>query len=338
MRGWAWGVIGVIVLTATCAARAEEPAAHRSVIKSRDTVLFVGDSLVSESAWSREVGAGLLRVRAGEQIRTYTASWAGAIVAGGSEEVGRGRNESGVLWVSRVALTTRPTVMVMAFGWDDALRRGGVEGGAFERAYEEGLEAIVKASRARVREMFLVSPPADGPAGVLGERERARLASIGAATARVAGRHGARVIALHEGAAREGIAATWEVGSGVRMEGAPSVVAASAVLGGLGFTGEELSSVGWAPCPEPVFERARGHLALGVTPEDRERSRTFRVAGALAAYDESFDLVWRQMELRLAVTNEHRENILLWQRMQVERDWQGVERIVMAREEADGAP
>ncbi len=314
---------------------AADGPAHRTIIKPRDTILFVGDSLVADSAWTREVGAGVLRVRSGEQVRTYTASWAGAIIAGGAEEAGRGRGESALLWVPRVTLSTRPTVLVMAFGWDDALRRGGAEGEAFESRFEAGLEAVVGSVRQRVRELFLVTPPADGPEGTLTDRERARLAGISGATLRVAARHGVKVVALHEGGAREGLSGAWDAASGVRLEGAPSVVAASHVLEGLGFSGAELSRVGWAPCSEPVFERAREHLAMEVHPAEGERSRTFRVAGALASYDQDFDVLWRQLEMRLAVTNEHRVDMLGWQRMEVERNWLALERIVTASEETD---
>ncbi len=336
MKGlFGWIVcIGAMAL-GTCFAQAEDAPAHRRTLKTRDTVLVAGDSFVARSAFATQVGAGVLRVRAGEQIRTYSASWDGAIVADGAAEAGKGRNESAALWVPRITLTTRPTVLVMAFGWDDALRRGGPEGEAFERAYEEGLEMVVKSVRHRVRELFLVTPPADGPEGSLTDRERARLASAAAATVRVAGRLEATLVSLHEGAPREGIAATWEASSGARFEGAPSVVAASWTLRSMGFGAEELSRVGWSPCPEPVFERARDHLALEVKPNVDEVSRTFRVSQALRAYDSDFELLWREMEMRLSVTNEHREDMLLWQRIEVERGWTGVERIVNSTEEVD---
>ncbi|MGD9692905.1 MAG: SGNH/GDSL hydrolase family protein [Phycisphaerales bacterium] len=333
----AWVACVALVVVSGGVARGQEGADHRKVIKTRDTVLFLGDSLLAQSGLSSQVSAGILRVRTGEQVRTYTASWDGAIVADGAAEAGKGRAESAILWVPRVALSTRPTILVMAFGWDDALRRGGAEGEAFEKAYEEGLEHVLKTIRHRVREVFLVTPPADGPDGVLNDRERARLASIAAATARVAGRVDARVVSLQEGGVGRGIVETWDGASGARFEGAPSVIAASCVLRAIGFSAEELSRVGWAPCPEPVFERARGHLALDVSPVSGEVSRTFRLTQALRTYNTDYELLWRDMEMRLAVTNERREDILSWQRIEVERDWVGVERIAAATEEVDAA-
>lgn len=325
MRLVAVFVAGVVALASVASADGDGARDHRRTIKTRDALLFVGDSLVAQSAWTRESGVGILGVRQGEQIRLFTASWAGAIVAGGTEEVGRGRMESAILWVPRVTLTTRPTVMVVALGWDDALRHGGPEGEAFEREFERGLESVVTSVRHRVRELFLVTPPNDAAPGALGDRERARLAAVGAATSRVAGRHEAGVIALHEGRAAEALRATWEEASGVRLEGAASVVAASFVLEAMGYSGEELTAFGWAACPEPTFARAQAHLAAPVEATPAQMARAFGMAGALSAYEESFDLAWRQLEMRLAVTNEHREDMLGRQRMQVELDWVAVE-------------
>lgn len=319
-------------------------AVHETLIKPRDAVLVVGDDFVLASAWPRMFEAGLLRVRPTDRIRFFNAGWPGATIGEPTPDAGADsgafdRPQPATLWLQRLIFTARPTIVLLAFGQSDALAamRAGLTPNAFGARFEKDLDSLVTKTLAlQVRAVALVSPPAAEalPSGA-GERADAALNDYLRAAHEAAVALAARRSLVHIDAFTPSMNArkkAAERGATVRFtaDGAVpnalgSLVAAGAALRDLGVAAADLSRLGWAPAPMETFDAAKPYLPADIRPDAKQADTTFGLVQMLAQYDDHFDLLWRQMEMRLHPAHARRADLLTMHRLEVENNWRAIE-------------
>lgn len=334
-------------------------AIHETLIKPRDGVLIVGDDLVLASAWPRMLETGILLARPGDRIRFSNAGWPGATIApptnaADDEQLAPERPQSATLWLQRVLFTVRPTVVVLAFGRSDALAAldEGITPGAFEAQFEQRLDAMVtKTLSFQVRSVALLSPPAsdaaphalapEAPPGTppgtdapppTPSRINDYLRAAHDASLAVAKRRNLVHLDAFTPTMKAAIALRAAPDPAIRLsraDGTPtavgSLIVAAAALRDLGVAAADLSRLGWAPAPLDEFRRAAPYLPTDIRPDPARAGDAFALAQLIAAYDQHFDLLWRQLEMRLHPLHSKRADILSMHRIEVENDWRAVE-------------
>lgn len=343
-------------------------AVHETLIKPRDGVLIVGDDLVLASAWPRMFETGVLLARPNDRIRFSNAGWPGATIAppmntADDEQLAPERPQSAALWLQRLLFTVRPTVVVLAFGRSDAMAalEEGLTPGAFEAQFEGRLDAMVtKTLSLQVRSVALLSPPAsdappraltpdappgaDSPAGSVPgappptpSRINDYLRAAHDAALAVAKRRNLVHLDAFTPTMKAAIALRATPDPAVRLSRADatptavgSLIVAAAALRDLGVAASDLSRLGWAPAPLDEFRRATPYLPTDIRPDPARAGEAFALAQLIAAYDQHFDLLWRQLEMRLHPLHSKRADILSMHRIEVENDWRAVEEALKA--------
>lgn len=319
-------------------------AVHETLIKPRDGVLVVGDDFVLASAWPRMFEAGLLRVRPADRIRFFNAGWPGATIAEPTSDAAADsgapdRPQSATLWLQRLIFTARPTIVLLAFGQSDALAamRAGLTPNAFGARFEKDLDSLITRTLAlQVRSVALVSPSAAEalPSGA-GERADVALNDYLRAAHEAAAALAARRSLVHidaftpttnaqKKAAERGASVRFTI-DGAVPNPTGSLIAAGAALRDLGVAAADLSRLGWAPAPMETFDAAKPYLPADIRPDAKQADTTFALVQLLAQYDDHFDLLWRQMEMRLHPAHARRADLLTMHRLEVENNWRAIE-------------
>ena len=298
---------------------------HDRLLRERDVILWIGDETIEDGALPRFVNAALLRLHEASPLRCASVGVRGSTVDSARE------------WAPRVVMTTGASVVFVMLGTHDAGFAREPDEAAAE-AYGASLRALIEALRARrVREVVVVSPLALDEWTEVNDRlyegRNARLAQFAARAEAVAAEQGAVFLDLHAftmdawraAHARGGPAMTSD---GVRPTEAGAIVAASMALRGLGVTGTTLGWHGWSPTALERFEPVRDYLAEDVEPDPEQAARLFRLVRAMEVHDAHADALWRTLDQQLHPEHQHRIEMLVLQRGEVERNWATVRAVL----------
>ncbi|TVQ61896.1 MAG: hypothetical protein EA379_05645 [Phycisphaerales bacterium] len=294
---------------------------YAHLLRERDVVLWIGDETIEDGALPRFVNAALLRLFEDSPLRCGSIGVRGSTTASARE------------WAPRVVMTVGANVVFVMLGTHDAGFAREPDEAAAE-AYGASLRVLIETLRARrVREVVVVSPIALDEWTEVNDRlyegRNARLAQFAARAEAVAAEEGAVFLDLHTftkdvwraAHQRGGPAMTSD---GVRPTEAGAIVAASKALRGLGVTGTTLGWIGWAPTALERFEPVREFLVEDVDPDPEQAARMFRLVRAMDVHDAHADTLWRTLDQRLHPEHQHRVEMLVLHRGEVERNWASV--------------
>lgn len=258
-------------------------------IEAGDRVLFVGDDMTQQMFYSRATACALLAIMPEGKLRFFNGGKEGATV------------EQTIGWVEPLLELTRPTVVFVCLGLNEARGEGPVE--QVVASYREQMVKLVGVIRGweGVRVAVILGPAAvaaEGP-GLPGVPRNEVLAGMSRGGVEAARRSGAGYIdlfehlaAVHQQAHRVG-GEPLSIGGWLPSESAHTIIA-SVVLRGLGVSAGQLEAVGWSPLLAADMRRVRGALALTPRPPELEEAQVSRdLYEGIRRFDDRFFRAWR---------------------------------------------
>ena len=286
----------------------DQPLLLERVIHPGDRILFIGDELTQQRLYTRATAAALLVIMPDADLRFFNGGYSDATT------------ETAAAWIDDLLELSRPTVVFVCFGLNDAARPGATTQKVEQ--YKKSLSALIDRTRqsnpTNPPRVVVLSAPAVAPitmpsrhatpdndtlrAFALAARQTAfdknamcadLMAPMQRAYTAVA--RSQNQIGNSDGEAAASPSIRMMLTRDGRLPDEQGhVVLASMVLYGIGVSGRQLDLAGWSPLPAVRMGSIRGLLGLPVkVPTSAQARRSQQLYEGMRTFDQLFFDAWR---------------------------------------------
>ncbi|MBH05556.1 MAG: hypothetical protein CMJ20_04465 [Phycisphaeraceae bacterium] len=294
----------------------KSPLAFAQIIQPGDRILFVGDQLTQYRFYTRAVASALLCIMPDANLRFFNGGYAGATAA------------STIDWIYGLIELTRPTVIFVCLGLNDAMNLPGPQTGT--KQYQQDLNSLIHQIQPHARQLVIISAPAvdTGIHNLTVDHENTKLHKMAIASQQIAQHHQvgfvdsfipmrlALLSANRKGQNHGDLSINQRL-----LNEMGHVVLASAILYGIGVTAEQLEPTGWSPLLPRDMRQVRGILGLRIgVPDLSAAARSRDLYLHIIRFDEIFFEAWRlapRMTVGPTQTELIAESEGVWDRVRV---------------------